>query len=146
MFNNKIINLADPTDDKDATNKAYVDTNFLKLSGGHITGIVSKGTQSTAFSKSLLNYEEMKFWPVEKGNPYVNDQFIIANQKIINLGDPTDNTDAVNKQFLEQSHIKPTPKTDQFKYHMQNKLEWTDQYGSSFNMVKIAGPGCSKLG
>lgn len=36
------------------------------------------------------------------------------------------------------AHIKPTHKTHQFKYLMQNKLEWTDLYGSSFNMVKIA--------
>ncbi|CAH3131269.1 unnamed protein product, partial [Porites lobata] len=37
MVNHKIINLGDPTSNKDATNKAYVDTNFLKLSGGDIT-------------------------------------------------------------------------------------------------------------
>ena len=62
----------------------------------------------------------------------------MANHKIINLGDPSDDKDAVNRQFLEQSHINPTHKEDQFKYLMQNKLEWTDQYGSSFNTVKIA--------
>lgn len=41
---------------------------------------------------------------------------------------------------MEQSHVKPTHKEDQFKYLMQNKLEWTDIYGSSFNiyMVKVA--------
>lgn len=58
-----------------------------------------------------------------------------ANNKIINLGDATD---AISKKFFDQSHIKPTRKTDEFKYVMQNKLEWTDMYGSSCNMVKIA--------
>lgn len=83
MGNDRIINLTNPTDNSDATNKSYVDTHFLKLSGGDITGIVSKDTQSTMFDKSLLNYEEVKFWFVEKGNPYVRARFnIILNQVI----------------------------------------------------------------
>ena len=40
MGNNKIINLTNATDNSDATNRSYVDTNFLKLSRGHITGIL----------------------------------------------------------------------------------------------------------
>lgn len=71
---------------------------------------------------------------MEKGNPFVRKRFNITNHKIINLGDPIDDKNAVNWQYLEQSHIKPTHKTDQFKYFTQNKLEWT----GSFNMVKIA--------
>ena len=73
----------------------------------------------------------------------INTQFNMVNHKIINLGDPTNNKDAVNKQLLEQevqkSHIKPTHKTDQFAYLMQNTLEWPDVTpgGNSFNMTKI---------
>ena len=29
----------------------------------------------------------------------------MVNHKIINLGDPTNNKDAVNRQYLEQSYI-----------------------------------------
>ena len=62
----------------------------------------------------------------------------MVDHKIINLGEPTDDKDVVNKQYLEQSHIKQTHKEDQFKYLMHGKLEWTDMYGNSFNIVKIA--------
>ena len=74
-------------------------------------------------NKSLVNYEEMKFWFVEKGNPYVRRRFNMVNHKIINLRAPTNNADAVNKQCLEQSHITPTHKTDQFACLMKDKLE-----------------------
>ena len=30
------------------------------------------------------------------------------NNKIINLGDPTGATDAINKQYLGKSHVKPS--------------------------------------
>ena len=66
------------------------------------------------------------------GNLYV------GNHRVINVEDPVADTDAGDKQYLEQSHIKPTHKTDQFANLMKNKLEWTDMYGSSFNMVKTA--------
>ena len=46
----------------------------------------------------------------------------MVNHKIINLGDPTDGKEAVNKYFLEQeilkSRTKPSHKTDQFAYLM----------------------------
>ena len=56
--------------------------------------------------------------------PYVETRFNMVNHKIINLGDQTDDIDAVNKRFLEQeiqiSHINSSHKTDQFSYLMQN--------------------------
>ena len=38
MSNNKITHLAKLTDDKDGVNKKYIDDNYLKLSGGTVTG------------------------------------------------------------------------------------------------------------
>lgn len=38
---NRVINLADPRSNKGTINKKYADTNFLKLTGGHVTGAVS---------------------------------------------------------------------------------------------------------
>ena len=76
--------------------------------------------------------------------PYVEARFNMVNHKIINLGDPTDDIDAVNEQFFEQeiqiSHIKPSHKTDQFSYLMQNTQEWSDVTpgGNSFNLTNIA--------
>ena len=65
----------------------------------------------------------------------------MVNHKIINLGDPSDNKDAVNKQFLKQevqkSHIKPIHYNNEFKYLMTNKLELTDLLGDSFSFSKI---------
>ena len=136
MGNNKIINVTNPTDNSDATNKSYVDTNFLKLSGGHITGILYKDTQSTAFNKSLLNYEEMKLWIVEKANPQVRARLNMDNNKIINLADPQSDKDAINKQYLEKSHIKPSHCNNEFKYLLANKLQWTDILGDSFDISK----------
>lgn len=78
----------------------------------------------------------MQFWFVEKNNPYVGRRFNMVNHKITNLADPTDDKDAVNKQFLEQevpkSHIKPNHYNNVFKYLMANKLEWTDLLVDSF--------------
>ena len=65
----------------------------------------------------------------------------MVSQKIINLGDPSDNKDAVNKQFLKQevqkSHITPNHYNNEFKYLMANKLEWTDLLEDSFSISKI---------
>ena len=66
---NTVINMVDPQSNKDAVNKKYAYTNFLKLTGGDITGAVSKDTQPNTSDRSLQNYEEMKLWLVEKGNP-----------------------------------------------------------------------------
>lgn len=59
---------------------------------------------------------------------------------MLHLGDPSDDKYAVNKQYLEQSHVKPTPKTDLFAYLMKDKMEWSDEApgGNSFDMVRIA--------
>ena len=68
----KIINLVNPTNNADAANKASVDTAFLKLSGGNTSGEISKNHQSVIHENSLLNYAKLKFWFVNKSNPYVN--------------------------------------------------------------------------
>ena len=61
----------------------------------------------------------------------------MVKNKIINLGDPTDATDAVNKQYLEKSHVKPSHYNNEFKYLMTNRLAWTDLQADSFDITKI---------
>ena len=137
MSNNKITNLAKPTDDKDGVNKKYIDDNYLKLSGGTMTGhiILNKVVLTSQYQAISRNIGNAFF--VQITNPYVYHQF---NIKIINLGDPTDATDAVNKQYLENSHVKPSHYNNEFKYLMTNILAWADLEPNkidSFDITKI---------
>ena len=61
----------------------------------------------------------------------------MENNKIINLGDPSDATDAINKQYLEKSYVKPSHYANEFKYLMTDKLSWTDLQADSFDITKI---------
>ena len=126
MSNNKITNLAKPTDDKDGVNKKYIDDNYLKLSGGTMTGhIILNNAVLTSQYQAISRSTGNAFF-VQITNPYVYHQFNMVKNKIINLGDPTDATDAVNKQYLEKSHVKPSHYNNEFKYLMTNRLAWTD--------------------
>ena len=142
--NEKIINLAIPSNNADAANKAYIDDHFLKLSGGTLTGTLYLEIVAHVTLDEALNVRAATAYFVQIGNPYVETRFIMVNHKIINLAHPTDDKDAVNKQFLEQeiqkSRFKASHKTDQFAYLMQNTLGWPDVTpgGNSFNMTKIA--------
>ena len=150
MGNKKIINPANPADNTDAINKAYVDTGFLKLSGGAIhtiTGRLYLPTNSYVSGNETLNLHQMKgFFIIEQDNPYVETRFNMANNKhdkIINLADPENNGDAVSKNYvntvIQKYQLKPSHHDNQFAYLMQNTLEWSDLTpgGNSFNMVKI---------
>lgn len=105
MGNKKIINLANPADNTDAINKAYVDTGFLKVSGGTITGNSNLPNINLLYNEIVLIYQTTTSIFVEKRSPCVYRRFNMVNHKIINLGDPTNNKDAVNRQYLEQSYI-----------------------------------------
>ena len=50
---------------------------------------------------------------------------LIWSKTRFNLGETTDDTDAVYKQYLGKSHVKPSHYNDEFKYLMTNKLAWT---------------------
>ena len=60
MENNYIYNVEAPVNNDQGANKSYIDDNFLKLSGGNITGPVSKSRQPGVHGNSLLNWDEMK--------------------------------------------------------------------------------------
>ena len=140
MSNNKITNLAKPTDDKDGVNKKYIDDNYLKLSGGTMTGhIILNNAVLTSQYQAISRSTGNAFF-VQITNPYVYHQFNMVKNKIINLGDPTDATDAVNKQYLEKSHVKPSHYNNEFKYLMTSRLAWTDlepNNNDSFDVTKI---------
>ena len=71
MSNNKITNLAKPTDDKDGVNKKYIDDNYLKLSGGTVTGhiILNNAILSSQYQAISRNAGNAFF--VQITNPYV---------------------------------------------------------------------------
>ena len=129
--------MAKPTDDKDGVNKKYIDDNYLKLSGGTVTGhIILNNTVLTSQYQALSRTTGNAFF-VQITNPYVYHKFIMVKNKIINLGDTTDATDAINKQHLEKSHVKPSHYNNELKYLMTNKLAWTDLQADSFDITKI---------
>ena len=137
MSNNKITNLAKPTDDKDGVNKKYIDDNYLKLSGGTVTGhIILKNAVLTSQYQAISRNTGNAFF-VQITNPYVYHQFNMVNNRIYNLADPTDATDAINKQYLEKSHVKASSYNNEFKYLMTYKLAWTDLQADSFDITKI---------
>ena len=137
MSNNKITNLAKPTDDKDGVNKKYLDDNYLKLSGGTVTGHIILNNAILTSQYQAISRNTGNAFFVQITNPYVYHQFNMANNGIYNLADPTDATDAINKQYLEKSHVKPSHHSNEFKYLMTNRLAWTDLQADSFNITKI---------
>ena len=104
MTNHKIINLADPTSNKDAINKDYVDNNFVsqtnttyvKKVGDSMTGILSMG-----------------------------------NNKITNLANPTVGTDVVNMNYAQSSFLGKYDPIDAF-YIQSNTLN-KDRLPADFN-------------
>ena len=71
MSTNKITHLANPTDNTDGTNKKYIDDNYLKLSGGNMTGNIEvpytpyKVGFNTALSAQMGHH-----YFVQINNPY----------------------------------------------------------------------------
>ena len=140
MSNNKITNVAKPTDDKDGVNKKYIDDNYLKLSGGTMTGhIILNNAVLTSQYQAISRSTGNAFF-VQITNPYVYHQFNMVKNKIINLGDPTDATDAINLRTLNKHFIKPSDHTNRFAYLMGPRnglLQWTDLLGDSIALNGI---------
>ena len=103
----------------EGTSTAYVDDNFFKLSDGSLTGNLNVPSPAFVHNEIVLNFVNMQYVFVENRNPYVNTRFNMVSHNIINLGDPSDNKDAFNKQFLKQevqkSHIKPNHYDNDYK-------------------------------
>ena len=124
MFNNKITHLANPTDNRDAVSKSWTESNFLKLSGGTVTGHIMLPNPMLIFGGQITN-------------PYVYTRFNMTNNKIINLGDATD---GVNLKTLNTHIIKPFDHTNRFAYLLNptnGLLQWTDLLSDSIALNSI---------
>ena len=140
MSNNKITHLAKPTDDKDGVNKKYIDDNYLKLSGGTMTGHIILNNKILTSQYQAINRNTGNAFFVQITNPYVYHQFNMVKNKIINLGDPTDATDAINLKTLNKYDIKPSDHTNRFAYLMDptnGLLQWTDLLTDSIALNSI---------
>ena len=113
MGKHKITDLAAPTQTGDAVNLGYIQTNigtgpFLPLSGGTMTGDIT-GPQSWGLrSGHATNYSRIAFGTnqlqIGIGTvPTINvskQALSMLTHRIVSLGDPIDNTDAVNRGYL----------------------------------------------
>ena len=114
-----------------------MDDNYLKLSGGTVTGHIILNNAILTSQYQAISRNTGNAFFVQITNPYVYHQFNMVNNRIYNLADPTDATDAINKQYLEKSHVKSSHYNNEFKYLMTNRLAWTDLQADSFNITKI---------
>ena len=68
----------------------------------------------------------------------------VGNNKIINLSKPTQDSDAVNKDYVDKlvhhNAVQPSHYNDQFAYLMSSGSQWTDETngGNSFLVDRIA--------
>ena len=109
----------------------------MKLSGGTVTGHIILNNAILISQYQAISRNTGNAFFVQITNPYVYHQFNMVNNRIYNLADPTDATDAINKQYLEKSHVKSSHYNNEFKYLMTNRLAWTDLQADSFNITKI---------
>lgn len=118
----RIQNVGNPTADGDAANKLYVDTvesslqaqidennpegNYLPLSGGILTGDVNFNNHNiwnlrniTGHSDNNLNISSANTVVLNQGEGLIS----AANKKIENVATPVSNTDAANKQYVDNA-------------------------------------------
>ena len=134
MSNNKITNLAYPTSNNDVVNKSYVDTKLATKANSSVLQNAMRQILYKADKAELNNYLKLD------GTNSMTGDLNMSNDQITHLSDPKNATDAINKQYLEKSHVKPSHYNDEFKYLMTNKLRWTDLEPNNidrFNITKI---------
>ena len=143
MNNNFIQNIATPTSSHQATNKGYCDYNFLsRQKGGVLMSSLSMNQNdlfeipdTPKFGSSAVNksYVEGEIAKIPQGSNSDTSSFLkldgsramsgnldMDNHKIVQLQDPTEDTDAASKfyidQKLEQSHILSSSSKNEFVF------------------------------
>ena len=143
MNNNFIQNIATPTSSHQATNKGYCDYNFLsRQKGGVLMSSLSMNQNdlfeipdTPKFGSSAVNksYVEGEIAKIPQGSNSDTSSFLkldgsramsgnldMDNHKIVKLQDPTEDTDAASKfyidQKLEQSHNLSSSSKNEFVF------------------------------
>ena len=155
MNNNFIQNIATPTSSHQATNKGYCDYNFLnRQKGGVIMGPLSMNrndligipdTPKFGYSAVNKNYIDSEITKVHQnldltpflrkdGQRAMTGNLNMDGNKIIRLASPTDNSDAANKQYIDEellkSHLVSSKVENSFKY-----LSDQDESSSERNII-----------
>jgi hypothetical protein len=95
-------------------NKAYLDTNFLELSGGTMTGDLGMGLKKITNLANPTNsndgvnkaYLDINFLELTGGTMLGN--LNMGSKKITNLANPTNSNDGVNKVYLDNNFLPLT--------------------------------------
>ena len=148
MNNNLIQNIATPTLSHQVTNKGYCDYNFLnRQKGGMLMGSLSMNQNdlfeipapkygSSAANKNYVDTEITKVHQNLDLTPFLRKDGRLAmtgnlnmdGNKIIRLASPTDNSDAANKQYIDEALLK----SHLVSSHIENAVKYlSDQDESS---------------
>ena len=169
MNNNFIQNVATPTTSHQGANKGYCDYNFLnRQKGGRIMGSLSMNQNdlfeipdTPKFGSSAVNksYVEGEIAKIPQGSNSDTSSFLkldgsrvmsgnldMDNHKIVKLQDPTEDTDVVNKQYLEnkliESHLQPSGPSNIFHFLMNDTSKFSSIreiiIGSFSDVEKVA--------
>ena len=169
MNNNFIQNVATPTTSHQGANKGYCDYNFLnRQKGGVIMGPLSMNRNdligipdTPKFGSSAVNksYVEGEIAKIPQGSNSDTSSFLkldgsrvmsgnldMDNHKIVKLQDPTEDTDVVNKQYLEnkliESHLQPSGPSNIFHFLMNDTSKFSSIreiiIGSFSDVEKVA--------
>ena len=155
MNNNFIQNIATPTSSHQGVNKGYCDYNFLnRQKGGVIMGPLSMNqndligipdTPKFGYSAVNKNYIDTEITKVHQnldltpflrkdGQRAMTGNLNMDGNKIIRLASPTDNSDAANKQYIDEellkSHLVSSKVENSFKY-----LSDQDESSSERNII-----------
>ena len=155
MNNNFIQNIATPTSSHQVTNKGYCDYNFLnRQKGGVLMGPLSMNrndltgipdTPKFGYSAVNKNYIDIEITKVHQnldltpflrkdGQRAMTGNLNMDGNKIIRLASPTDNSDAANKQYIDEellkSHLVSSKVENSFKY-----LSDQDESSSEKNII-----------
>ena len=155
MNNNFIQNIATPTSSHQVTNKGYCDYNFLnRQKGGVLMGPLSMNqndltgipdTPKFGYSAVNKNYIDTEITKVHQnldltpffrkdGQRAMTGNLNMDGNKIIRLASPTDNSDAANKQYIDEellkSHLVSSKVENSFKY-----LSDQDESSSERNII-----------
>jgi hypothetical protein len=100
----KITNLATPTDNTDASTKAYVDTSINNL----IDGAPSTLDTLNEIAAALADTANFSDTVVLKSGSTMTGALAMGTNKITGLGDPTNAQDAATKNYIDTAAIAPS--------------------------------------
>ena len=130
MDNHKIKDMAQPTDDNDASTKAYVDTEIAKIpSVGSDLSVYLKKDGSVAMTGNLdMNNQYIQNIKTPKANE--SDKSANVGFVVKEINDSNANLTQQYKDYMAPSHLISSHKTNEFKYLID-----TDESSSEYNIT-----------